>query len=223
MDEEETNAPVEEETNAPEIERWAKMKVAYHNLLLWAIHDVRMALSLGRPVIRAFKALLSILPPEIQPEIEEKYKTGMKRLDEAEERDYHLYRVYVWDNEGVFRDGYVKEKLTWSEANRIAQKWKKEIEKAKKELYSRFLTYYCGPKEKREKLAKERLSEWMAGVKIEIDEEAEEDDMVDKYEVEARYIRKRREFISYLLSEVIRLLDEHGMLREFRSEEVGGS
>jgi hypothetical protein len=125
---------MEPETNEPVVERLAKMKVAYHELLLWGINRAREELASGGVGTNPVDALVSVLPPEVYDE---------------------LIPVF----------------------NRMASKLEKTLN---------YIRYYRDPAKAPE----------------------------ERYSAIRRYNLER-------LRLIIRCLDEHGLLREYRKEEIG--
>jgi hypothetical protein len=124
----------EPESNEPIMERLAKMKVAYHELLLLGINRAREDLAFGGDGTDAIDALISILPPEV-------YDSLAPVL------------------------------------NRMAMKLRKELA---------YIRQYCDPTEAR-----------------------------------GRHVSAIRNYNLERLRLIIRSLDEHGLLREYRREEIG--
>jgi hypothetical protein len=71
----------EPETNEPILERLAKMKVAYHELLLLGINRAREDMAFGRDGTDAVDALVAILPPEVYGELAPVFTRMRKRLN----------------------------------------------------------------------------------------------------------------------------------------------
>jgi len=132
-----------------EIERWARMKIAYHQLLLWGVNDVRIAL-FQNDGVEALQNLWSILPPEVRDVLRGDYRSFTKSLEQ------------------------------------LGKKYEDKL----REIQSP-MSYT--PSQRQSRIG--QLQIW--------------------------FIEQKRSLVRRMLERVIEALDDHGLLREYRSEEVG--
>lgn len=170
------------ETNRPDIERTVKMKISFHQLLLWAINDVRVALTKpGMDVGAALDGLMAILPPEIAPLVNEKHIVFAKQFE---------LETYLALNDVSYciehDDGAGGSSMYRIEA--------KEYEETSKKPGFKVIGTRATPKFH----------------------------SLDGPEVSNLKMTIYRAYVQRTLSAIITILDENGLLRDFRKEEIGG-
>ena len=180
-----------EESNKPEIERRMKEVVSYHHLLLWALNDARIALSIsGRAVAVKIDALMALLPPELTEEADKIVKCELDAYDKEALPITH-YPVYSLNADSRLdcHDGKTFE------------------DKHSLDEYAE--RYGLG----------HRIDEGSLTVSVEWKKKS---DLIERVNIPYRLDELYRQYAAYILRQLIELLDDHGLLREFRKEEIGG-
>ena len=91
-----------------EVRQIAKTKIAYQNVLLMAINDVRYCLahSNSRSSLASLEALISVLPPEIR-EVVDGQLEDLKRMRKADEdREFEAYVQQYKEKHRIYGDLY---------------------------------------------------------------------------------------------------------------------
>ena len=180
-----------EESNKPEIEWRMKEVVSYHHLLLWALNDARIALSIsGRAVAVKIDALMALLPPELTEEADIIVKRELDAYDKEalSITHYPVYRLNADSRLGSHDGKTFEDKHSLDE---YAER------------------YGLG----------HRIDEGSLTVSVEWKKKS---DLIERVNIPYRLDELYRQYAAYILRQLIELLDDHGLLREFRKEEIGG-
>jgi len=183
---------VEAGSNNTVVERRAKMFISYHNLLLWRLNDVSVGINTGNPRLPDFiSTLLASLPPEVREKIAP--EVAQLNATYSFERERALFEASYYCNVPNSYGSYDQKHLSGDE---LALLLKEHPE------------YLTDPNTK---------------FKINSKNLTKRQSVISSYDditlADAEFYRKN--YAPRLLALVIRVLDEFGLLREFKREEVG--